>query len=186
MFVKASKFAIIASAVGGFAFASSAFAQDVKYPVSTVTLVTHSSPGGGTDVYLREMIKFLAPALGADLAVENVRGGSGAKAIAKVATSPADGSVFYGSTPSYINMSLLSKPEFGHDLVEPVVGIFLDPQVIYVRKDSPLKSLTDVVTDSESQSRHPEVGHRHARLAGAASAGRVQDKGRRRRDDRHP
>jgi tripartite-type tricarboxylate transporter receptor subunit TctC len=150
MFVKASKLAIIASAVVGLAVAGAAQAQDIKYPVDTVTLVTHSSPGGGTDVYLREMIKFLAPAMGAEFAVENVKGGSGAKAIAKVAQSPADGSIFYGSTPSYINMSLLSKPEFGHDSVEPVVGIFLDPQVIYVRKDSPLKSFADIVADAKA------------------------------------
>jgi putative tricarboxylic transport membrane protein len=150
MFVRASKLAIIASAIAGLAVASAAQAQDIKYPVSTVTMVTHSSPGGGTDVYLREMIKFLAPVMGADFAVENVRGGSGAKAIAKVAASPADGSVFYGSTPSYINMSLLSKPEFGHDSVEPVVGVFLDPQVIYVRKDSPLKSFTDIIASAKA------------------------------------
>jgi tripartite-type tricarboxylate transporter receptor subunit TctC len=88
--------------------------------------------------------------MGAEFAVENVRGGSGAKAIAKVANSPADGSVFYGSTPSYINMSLLSKPEFGHDSVEPLVGIFLDPQVIYVRKDSPLKSFSDIIANAKA------------------------------------
>jgi putative tricarboxylic transport membrane protein len=115
MFLKASKLAIIATAVGGFALASSAHAQDAKYPVDTVTLVTHSSPGGGSDVYLREMIKFLAPVMGAEFAVENVKGGSGAKAIAKVATSPNDGSIFYAATPTYINMSLLSKPEYGHE-----------------------------------------------------------------------
>jgi putative tricarboxylic transport membrane protein len=150
MFVRASKFAVIAASVGSLAFASAAFAQDAKYPVDTVTLVTHSSPGGGSDVYLREMIKFLAPAMGTELAVENVKGGSGAKAIAKVATSPADGSIFYAATPTYINMSLLSKPEYGHDSVEPVVGIFLDPQVIYVRKDSPLTSLSQVVSEAKA------------------------------------
>jgi putative tricarboxylic transport membrane protein len=150
MFVKTSKLSIIASAVASFAIASAASAQDIKYPLDTVTLITHSSPGGGTDVYLREMIKYLGPIMGVDFAVENVRGGSGAKAIAKVASSPADGSIFYGSTPSYINMSLLSKPEFGHDSVEPVVGVFLDPEIIYVRKDSPLKSLADVIADAKA------------------------------------
>ena len=150
MFVKAGRLATIAVAVGSFALASSASAQDVEYPVDTVTLVTHSSPGGGSDVYLREMIKFLAPVMGTELAVENVRGGSGAKAIAQVANAPADGSQFYAATPTYINMSLLSKPEFGHDSVEPVVGIFLDPQVIYVRKDSPLQSLSQVVAEAKA------------------------------------
>ena len=28
-------------------------AQAQEYPVDTVTLVTHSSPGGGSDVFLR-------------------------------------------------------------------------------------------------------------------------------------
>ena len=150
MFIKAGKLAIYAAALGSFTLASSAYAQDVKYPVDTVTLVTHSSPGGGSDVYLREMIKFLAPAMGVEFAVENVRGGSGAKAIAKVASSPADGSIFYAATPTYINMSLLSKPEFGHDSVEPVVGFFLDPQVIYVRKDSTLTSLAQVIAEAKA------------------------------------
>ncbi len=150
MFVKAGKLAIYAAALGGFTLASSAYAQDAKYPVDTVTLVTHSSPGGGSDVYLREMIKFLGPVMGTEFAVENVRGGSGAKAIAKVASSPADGSIFYAATPTYINMSLLSKPEFGHDSVEPVVGFFLDPQVIYVRKDSPLTSLAQVIAEAKA------------------------------------
>src|SRR5689334_4935 len=83
-----------------------------KYPHSTVTLVTHSSPGGGSDVFLRTLGRFLGPKMGTVFVVENVRGGSGARAVAKVAQSPADGSVFYATTPTYIQTTLLSKPEF--------------------------------------------------------------------------
>lgn len=150
MFVKASKLAIIASTLGSLALASSAYAQEVKYPVEHVTLVTHSSPGGGTDVYLREMIAFLDKAMTADFTVENVKGGSGAKAIAKVATSKADGSIFYGATPTFINMSLLSNPEYSYKDIEPVVNFFLDPQVIYVIKDSPFHSLQDVIAAAKA------------------------------------
>ena len=39
-------------------------AQTVKYPHQNVTLVTHSSPGGGSDVFLRELIKHLTPVMG--------------------------------------------------------------------------------------------------------------------------
>ena len=42
MFVRAGRLALIAAAVGSFALGSSASAQDAKYPVDTVTLVTHS------------------------------------------------------------------------------------------------------------------------------------------------
>jgi len=145
--------AFVATAiVGGMLVSGDAVAQDkIPYPVENVTLVTHSSPGGGSDVYLREMAVFLQKYIDANFQVENVRGGSGAKAIAKVATSTPDGSIFYGATPTYINMSLLSKPDYGHEDVAPVVNFFLDPQVIYVTKDSPYHSLEDVIADAKAR-----------------------------------
>lgn len=120
------------------------------YPVKDVTLITHSSPGGGTDVYLREMTKYLHKYMGANFVVKNVKGGSGAKAIAELAQAPADGSTFYGSTPVYINMSLLSKPKYSYKDTEPVVNFFMDPQVVYVRTESPLKSVTEVVANAKA------------------------------------
>lgn len=150
MLIRRSRFAVIAASIGSLALASAALAEDPKYPVGTVTLVTHSSPGGGSDVYLREMIKFLAPNMGANFGVENVKGGSGAKAIAKVATSPADGSIFYAATPAFINMSLLSHPDYSYKDIEPVVNFFLDPEVIYVRKDSKFQTLKDVIDDAKA------------------------------------
>ncbi len=120
-------------------------AAQSKYPVPTVTLVTHSSPGGGSDVFLREMIKHLQPAMGFNFAVENVSGGSGAKAMAKMGSSPADGSIFYATTPTYIQTTLMSKPSIGYDALEPLVVVFLDPEVIYTRAESPFKSLKDAI-----------------------------------------
>lgn len=120
-----------------------ALAQD--YPVDTVTLVTHSSPGGGSDVFLREMSQYLAPVLGVNVVVENVRGGSGAKAMAYLAQAPADGSVFYATTPTFIYTSLLSNPEYSYTDLEPLVNFFIDPEVIYTRKDSKFQTLGDVI-----------------------------------------
>jgi tripartite-type tricarboxylate transporter receptor subunit TctC len=120
-------------------------AQAQDYPFDTVTLVTHSRAGGGTDVFLREMTKYLSKYLGANFVVENVRGGSGAKAMAKLATSPADGSIFYGTTPTFINTSLLSEPEYTYKDLTGVVNVFLDPQVVYVRAESPFQNITEVV-----------------------------------------
>ncbi len=126
----------------------SASAQD--YPHDTVTLVTHSSAGGGTDVFLREMVGFLGKAMGANFVVENVTGGSGANAMAKLANSPADGSIFYGTTPTYINTSLLSNPEFDYTDLEGIVNVFMDPQIVFVKTDSPYKSLTDLVAAAKA------------------------------------
>ena len=119
------------------------FAQ--TYPHDTVTLVTHSSVGGGSDVFLRELSKYLAPALGANVVVENVTGGSGANAMARLASSPPDGSIFYATTPTFIYTSLLSSPEASYEDLEPLVNVFTDPEVIYTAADSPYKSLEDVI-----------------------------------------
>ena len=120
------------------------------YPLSRVTLVTHSSPGGGTDLFLRSLSKQLAPLMKTSFAVENVRGGSGATAMAQVAAGKPDGSIFYGTTPTHIQTSLLSRPSVGWDALDPIAIVFLDPEVIYARTDSPHKSLADAVNFAKS------------------------------------
>ena len=69
---------------GLYAPAAFAAAARVPYPVKVVTLVTHSSPGSGSDVFLRQLSKFLQRYIAANFIVENDDGGSGAKAVARV------------------------------------------------------------------------------------------------------
>lgn len=117
----------------------------LAYPVRVVTLVTHSSPGGGSDVFLREMTRYLSRYIDATFIVENAEGGSGAKAMSRVASARADGSVLYASTPTYIMTSLLSQPGSTYRDLEPVVNFFLDTEVVYTRADGPYRTLEDVL-----------------------------------------
>jgi putative tricarboxylic transport membrane protein len=138
--------AAVGALVVGLVATFPATAQDkVPYPVGTVTLVTHSSPGGGTDVYLREMVRHLPKYIDANFIVENVRGGSGANAMAHIVNGPADGSLLYGTTPTYINTSLLSNPQYTYEDMLGVVNIFLDPQIVYTRAESEYQTLAEVV-----------------------------------------
>jgi putative tricarboxylic transport membrane protein len=122
-----------------------ALRAQTRYPVNPVTLITHSSPGGGSDVFLRELVKHLQPVMGVGFAVENVRGGSGAAAVARVARSARNGGTFYATTPTYIQTSLLSRVEVGWDGLDPIAIVFLDPEVIYTRTESPHRTLKDVM-----------------------------------------
>lgn len=122
----------------------------LQYPVNPVTLVTHSSPGGGSDVFLRELTKHLTPVMNTSFAVENIRGGSGAQAIARVARSKPDGSMFYATTPTYIQTSLLSRVEVTWDALDPVAIVFLDATVLYTRADGPYRSLADVIAAAKA------------------------------------
>jgi tripartite-type tricarboxylate transporter receptor subunit TctC len=149
---------LAASAAVAALMAAAGPAAAQSYPVDNVTLVTHSAAGGGTDVFLREMNKYLAKHMGTNFIVENVRGGSGAKAMAKLATSPADGSIFYGTTPTYINTSLLSAPDYTYKDLAPVVNVFLDPQIVYVRAESPFKTLSEVVEKAKAEPNSVKFG----------------------------
>jgi putative tricarboxylic transport membrane protein len=117
----------------------------LPYPVRVVTLVTHSSPGGGSDVFLRELTRYLHKYIDATFIVENAEGGSGARAMSRVASARPDGSVLYASTPTYIMTSLLSSPDYTYRDLEPVVNFFLDTEVAYTRADGPYRTLEDVL-----------------------------------------
>jgi len=119
------------------------YAQD--YPVDTITIITHSRPGGGSDVFLRELSRYLSPQLGATIIVKNITGGSGASAIAELARSAPDGSTFYATTPTFIYTSLLAQPAYTYEDIDPLVNLFIDPEIIYTSADSSFQSLDDVL-----------------------------------------
>jgi putative tricarboxylic transport membrane protein len=119
-----------------------------------VKLVTHSSPGGGSDVFLREMAPYLSRIVGGTFIVENLQGGSGAKAMAVLAQSAPDGTTLYATTPTFVYTSLLSKPEVGYQDLEPLVNLFFDPEVLYTAADSPFTTLHSVIDRARAGSGH--------------------------------
>ncbi len=141
----AAAFVAPQAASGAPASAPAAAAKPMPYPVRVVTLVTHSSPGAGSDIFLREMIKYLQRYIAANFIVENIEGGSGAKAVSRVANAKPDGSVLYAATPTYVLTSLMSRPANTYRDLEPVVNFFTDSEMIYTRVESPYKSLKDVI-----------------------------------------
>jgi tripartite-type tricarboxylate transporter receptor subunit TctC len=134
-------------AASGLAFALAGTAADAQtaYPQQVVTLVTHSSPGSGSDVFLRHITKYLGPIMGVNFVVDNITGGGGATAMAAIAQAPADGSIFYATTPTYIFTSLLSDPEYKWTDLDPLVNVFIDEEVLFTASGSPFQTLEDVM-----------------------------------------
>ncbi len=124
--------------------------EPLDYPHDLVTIITHSSPGGGSDVLARGMAEYLSDVFGGiDVVVENVVGGSGASAVAEVATAPAHGSVLYATTPTYIFTSLMADLSYTYEDLDPLVNYFSDPQVLYTYADAPFDTLQDVFDHAE-------------------------------------
>jgi tripartite-type tricarboxylate transporter receptor subunit TctC len=116
--------------VGAACAISPAQAQaPVPYPQKVVTLVTHSTPGSGSDIFLRELAKYLHKYINATFIVENDDGGSGAKAVSRVAAA---------------------KPTNTYRDLDPVVNFFTDAGFAYTRTGSPYKTLKDVIDHARS------------------------------------
>ena len=125
-------------------------AAQARYPRSVVMLTTHSSPGGGSDVFLREMAPHLARVMGVKIVVDNLAGGSGAKAMAVLSKAKPDGGMFYATTPTFVYTSLLSKPAASFRDLEPIVNIFYDPEVLYTAANSNFKTLEQVLAHART------------------------------------
>jgi tripartite-type tricarboxylate transporter receptor subunit TctC len=110
-----------------------------------VTLVTHSSPGGGSDVFLRTLAPHLSRIMKVTVIVENMQGGSGARAMATLAAAKPDGGMFYATTPTFIYTSLMSRPSATYNDLEPLVNIFYDPEVLFTAADSKYTTLQQVL-----------------------------------------
>ncbi|MGH2372798.1 MAG: Bug family tripartite tricarboxylate transporter substrate binding protein [bacterium] len=122
-----------------------------SYPSKPITLVTHSSVGAGGDIFLRNLSKNLEGIVNVALVVENRRGGGSATAVTFVATSPPDGYVMYGSTPTFLQTPMLTKTQHTFLDLAPVVNVFFDPMILYVKADSPWKTLTDILNAAKAK-----------------------------------
>lgn len=120
-------------------------AAQARYPARVLMLTTHSSPGGGSDVFLREMAPHLTRLMGVRVVVDNVTGGSGARALTAVARSRPDGGMLYATTPTFIYTSLLSRPATTYRDLEPLVNVFYDPEVLYTAAGSKFRTLADAL-----------------------------------------
>ena len=119
--------------------------KPIPYPHRVVTVVTHSSPGGGSDVFLREMLRYLAHISARRSSSRTTRAASARR---RWRASPRRGPTAACSTPTsptYILTSLLSRPDKDLSRLEPVVNFFIDTEVAYTRADGPYRTLEDVM-----------------------------------------
>lgn len=114
------------------------------YPHKTVTLITSSGPGGGGDVFLRNLVKVLGPRWGINFVVENVAGSGGANAMRRIVEGPNDGSLLYGVSTQHVVVTVLSNPPYKYTDMQPVVNVLYDSPIFFVRTDSPFKTMGDV------------------------------------------
>ena len=144
--------ALIATVLSGF-FCAAAIAQQSTWPNRPIKMVIPFGAGGGTDVIGRLLAQKLTESLGQSVVVENRPGAGGSLGTSEVARAPADGyTILLGSSSTHgINPGMYAK--LPYDPIkdfEPVALIATNLFVMSVPKDSPVKTVSDLVKLSQA------------------------------------
>ncbi len=162
------------TAVAGLGLTVGIVVAQEKFPSKTIEVVIHSSYGGGTDVTARMMMIRTRRGLGVDMVVVAKRGGAGAKAHQYALTKPKDGYTVLALTQSHLYTIARGKSPLTIDDVVGVARAMDDPTFITVGKDSPYKTLGDLVAASKDKALNWGVaqigGTEHIGLATLAKA----------------
>lgn len=133
---------------GGSSSTSAPATAKVDFPTKTVTLVAHTAPGGGADVFARQSGKALQTVLGKTVVIDNRSGGSGAIALQYGAEARPDGYTVLAITDTMLITPISNKIPKDLSFFKPVARLVIDPNVLYVKADSKwtLDSMLEAIT----------------------------------------
>jgi tripartite-type tricarboxylate transporter receptor subunit TctC len=139
--------AILAAAVTLYVLKSPR-STDVDYPDKPITILVHTSPGGGTDAMARVVWKHAEHLTGETFVIENHPGAGGQIGYTRLATSRPDGYTIGAITTVSIVTHELTREGVVYELEKsfrPIARIVHDPSIVAVRSDSPFETLDDLI-----------------------------------------
>src|SRR6056297_3097779 len=74
----------------------------LDYPEREIHMVSHGSPGGGMDIFLRQLGRAMEEEIDVPVVIENRVGGASAVATSYVANSEPDGYTILGVTNTHV------------------------------------------------------------------------------------
>jgi tripartite-type tricarboxylate transporter receptor subunit TctC len=125
-----------------------------SYPSRPVTLMVPSVAGGGTDVGARILAAVAEKKMGQPLVVVNKPGAGTQVGFTELARQKPDGYYLGFVLLPAINTIILDperKAIFGLDSFVPIINQVIDAGLIWVRAESPYKTLRDLVEDAKKR-----------------------------------
>jgi tripartite-type tricarboxylate transporter receptor subunit TctC len=134
------------------ALAPASLRAQETFPSRTIEVVTHAGVGGGTDITARMMMVAAPGVFRQEFTVVNRTAGSGAQALQYLASRPADGHTIALITQTHLLTQLRNPnlPQFA-DII-PLVRATADPQMVLVRRESPLRTPQDLIAAGKERS----------------------------------
>jgi tripartite-type tricarboxylate transporter receptor subunit TctC len=126
------------------------------YPNRTITMIVPFPPGGQADLAARPVAAALEKVLGKSVVVDNRGGAGGMIGNAAAARAEPDGHTLLMALSSMIFLPEAErlydrKPSYELDQLVPIARVLADPGVLGVRKDSPFKSVADLVAEAKKR-----------------------------------
>ncbi|MEX2642908.1 MAG: tripartite tricarboxylate transporter substrate binding protein [Acetobacterales bacterium] len=156
MSVRFLRTAAAALSLAAMVAAGSATAAD--FPTKPVKFVVHAGAGGPIDGAIRNIAAALEKEAGWKTVVENRPGGGGAVAIAYGLSQPADGYTLISATGSLTFQLARGTAPFTADDLAFVRTLQGDPCAVLVHKDSPFKTVKDLVAHLKKEPRSVKMG----------------------------
>lgn len=126
------------------------------YPDRPITYVIAFNPGGESDITARIQEPVLERVLGVDVVITYKLGGGGSVAWSELVRTRPDGYTIVGHNLPHIILQPLQRGDAGYktEQIQTVYWFESTPNVLAVRKDSPFKTLKDLIDYARQ---HPEV-----------------------------
>lgn len=119
-----------------------------EFPSRAIEVIIPYAPGGVMDINTRMMSDELSKALGVPIIPINRAGGGGALGTEYVAKARPDGYTILSGVITLFNLLPFMTSDVNYTLSDfiPLCKHYYSPNLILVRKDSPLKSFEDLVS----------------------------------------
>ena len=123
------------------------------YPNKPITIVVGSAPGGSNDVFARAIGKRLGDALGQPVVVDNKPAGGGILANTAVARAKPDGYTLAVVSSTFTTGAAI-RTNLQYDAIKdfkPVALLAKGPLLVTVNKDSPYKTIQELVAAAKAE-----------------------------------
>jgi tripartite-type tricarboxylate transporter receptor subunit TctC len=129
-----------------------AFAAD-DYPTRPIHVLTTSSAGGISDIFMRVLGEELHKSLGQPIIIENRPGGAGNIASRACQDAQPDGYTIciINADPMVYNQYLYKNISFDPDKLTPIINLFHLIQALVINSDLGAKSVDDLVAVSKAK-----------------------------------
>lgn len=141
---------VAATVISVMSATSAAAADDKEYPNRTLTIITGSGSGGGTDIFARTIALPMRRAFKQDIIVKNVPGAAGAIGMAAVAELPADGYTILALGTDMMVTDAFKRSQYSRNDFIPIARVQQDQSMLWVKTDGPFKSIQDVIEHAKN------------------------------------